>query len=248
MEYKIVTAEERPELEEKRYEIVSKAWPEFMTQDPILNEQWHLIDEAYPEYQLYLMDPNTDKMLALGNCMPLPTELITDPLPNQGIDWMFESLGETAKTSFANKDLFAIQIVINPELLGEGLSTEAIKAMVDIGKKHGCKNLFAPVRPNHKTRYPLIPMETYIKLKRDDGLLFDPWMRVHERLGAETMNVCQKSMTIPGTVAEWEEWTGCTFPVSGQHIIDGALVPITIDTEEDSGLYIEPNVWMKHRL
>ena len=28
----------------------------------------------------------------------------------------------------------------------------------------------------------------------------------------------------------------------------GALVPVTIDREADQGLYVEPNVWMRHRL
>ncbi len=38
------------------------------------------------------------------------------------------------------------------------------------------------------------------------------------------------------------------FPESGQYIVPGALVPVEIDRENDTGRYVEPNVWMKHSL
>ena len=53
-------------------------------------------------------------------------------------------------------------------------------------------------------------------------------------------------MRIPGTVAQWEEWTGVAFPESGPYVVPGALVPVEIDRERDEGLYVEPNVWMVH--
>ena len=112
----------------------------------------------------------------------------------------------------------------------------------------GLSDLIAPVRPNQKSRYPLTPIERYITWKRPDGFPLDPWLRVHARLGAEIVRVCERSMTIPGTVAEWESWTGLSFPDSGEYVVPDALVPITIDREADQGLYVEPNVWMRHRV
>ena len=155
MNYKVYTREERPDLLEAKELLIEKAWPRFMTEDPILNEHWHHLGEAYPEYQFFLIDPETDKLIVAGNCMPLPTELITNPMPLAGIDWMFEQLDKTSTSPFENKTLFAIQVVVEPTLLGQGLSTEGIKAMSDIGRKHGCAELYAPVRPNHKPKYPL---------------------------------------------------------------------------------------------
>ena len=38
------------------------------------------------------------------------------------------------------------------------------------------------MRPSWKERYPLVSIERYAGWRRADGLLFDPWMRVHERL------------------------------------------------------------------
>jgi len=49
-------------------------------------------------------------------------------------------------------------------------------------------------------------------------------------------------------VAEWEGWTGMAFPETGDYVVEGALVPARIDRERDLGLYVEPNVWMRHSL
>ena len=114
--------------------------------------------------------------------------------------------------------------------------------------RHHLNALIAPVRPNLKHRYPLTPIERYIGWKHDSGLPFDPWLRTHARIGATIMKVCPLSMTIPGTAADWEKWTEMRFPESGRYVIPGALNPIDIDLETDTGTYIEPNVWMKHAI
>jgi hypothetical protein len=53
-------------------------------------------------------------------------------------------------------------------------------------------------------------------------------------------------MTIAGTRAEWEEWTGLTFPEDGEYVVPGALVPVRF--KSGRGVYVEPNVWMRHAL
>jgi hypothetical protein len=123
-----------------------------------------------------------------------------------------------------------------------------IQRMAEIGRSHGLDTLIAPVRPNLKHSYPLTPIERYIEWRRPDGMLLDPWLRTHERVGAEIAKVATESMRVPGTVAQWEEWTELAFPESGSYVVPGALVPVEIDRERDEGLYVEPNVWMVHSL
>jgi hypothetical protein len=89
-------------------------------------------------------------------------------------------------------------------------------------------------------------MERYIGWRRPDGAHFDPWLRTHERLGAEIVKVAPRSSTIRGSVAEWEEWAGMAFPESGTYVVDGALALVEIERERDEGIYVEPNVWMVH--
>jgi len=38
------------------------------------------------------------------------------------------------------------------------------------------------------------------------------------------------------------------FPDTGDYVVPGALQPVRIDREADSGRYEDPNVWMKHGL
>jgi hypothetical protein len=142
--------------------------------------------------------------------------------------------------------LCALQILIAPECRGQGLSSRMIERMREIGRAHGLDTLIAPVRPNLKHRYPLTPIESYIAWRRPDGTLLDPWLRTHERLGAEIVKVAPESMRVAGTVAEWEQWAEMAFPETGSYVVPGALVPVEIDRERDEGLYLEPNVWMVH--
>jgi len=90
------------------------------------------------------------------------------------------------------------------------------------------------------------PMRRYVRWRREDGVPFDPWLRVHWHLGAKLLRVAPRSMAVTGTVAEWEEWTTMTFPESGRYIVPGALTPVTIDRRRNRGRYVEPNVWMRH--
>jgi hypothetical protein len=53
-------------------------------------------------------------------------------------------------------------------------------------------------------------------------------------------------MRIVSNVAEWEEWAGAQFPGSGQYIVPEALV--LVDRDADTGVYVEPSVWMVHEL
>jgi hypothetical protein len=115
-----------------------------------------------------------------------------------------------------------------------------------IAGQHGLTSLIAPVRPNLKESYPLVPIERYAAWRRDDGLYFDPWMRVHERLGAEALRPEPQSLRITGSVAEWEEWTGMAFPESREYWFPRGLAPLSVDREADRGSYWEPNVWMRH--
>ena len=142
--------------------------------------------------------------------------------------------------------LSALVAVVDRRRQGQGLSAVLIRAMVDVARRHGFPALIAPVRPTWKDRYPLIPMERYASWKRDDGVPFDPWLRVHARLGAELLEMCPESMRIEGSVGDCEEWTGLALPDDGDYIVPGALVPVRV--EGGRGVYVEPNVWMRHRV
>ncbi len=103
-------------------------------------------------------------------------------------------------------------------------------------------------RPTDKVRYPLTPIERYAHWTRADGLPFDPWIRLHVRLGGRIVRASPASMRIEGTAAEWREWTGLELPDSGDYLPAGAAAPMTMDVEADRGVYLDPNVWVVHEV
>jgi hypothetical protein len=123
-----------------------------------------------------------------------------------------------------------------------------LSAMRDIATRLGLDDLIAPLRPTWKERYPLTPIERYAAWARDDGLPFDPWIRLHVRLGGEILAPEARSLRITGTVAEWEEWTGLPLPESGTFVFPHGLAPLEVDRESDRAEYWEPNVWVRHRI
>jgi hypothetical protein len=100
------------------------------------------------------------------------------------------------------------------------------------------------VRPTLKERYPLIPIERYLEWRREDGSHFDPWIRIHERVGGEVVAPAPESMLMRAPVADWEEWTGMRFPSDGEYVFPGALATLVV--EDGVGTHVEPNVWIKH--
>ena len=187
-------------------------------------------------------------MAAMGNSLPFHWDKDLSELPEGGWDWVFLQAIENHKNGVVPNIQSAIQIAIHPDYQSQGLSMRMVKAMGAIGKSKGFNNLVAPVRPNQKSKYPLTSIDDYITWKTDEGLPFDAWLRVHVRAGARIIKPCHQAMTIRGTRAEWEEWTGFTFPQSGGYVVPGALNPMEMDVEKDEGIYIEPNVWMIHEI
>ena len=236
------TADERPELRESLSELV-EAWPRFMLEDPVAASCFHLLYERFGSLQHFLVDTDSGELVAEVNSVPVAVDL--DDLPDRGWDDVLERGTAAAETPTA---VSAIQVLVRPGRYGQGLSALCLRRMRDAAIEHGFDRLVAPVRPTAKARYPLTPIDRYVRWTNEDGLPFDPWLRVHARLGARIVKPCPQSMTITGTVAEWEEWTGMRFPESGAYVVPGALTPVAIDREADLGTYVEPNVWMHHAL
>jgi hypothetical protein len=139
-------------------------------------------------------------------------------------------------------------IEILPAHQSRRLSVPMLHQMKAIAAREGFETLLAPLRPSWKERYPLTPIERYVAWTRDDGLPFDPWLRVHVRMGAEILRPEPESLRITGTVGDWESWTEMAFPESGEYVFPHGLAPVEIDREADEGRYWEPNVWMLHRV
>ena len=141
-----------------------------------------------------------------------------------------------------------MQIAVKKEFQGNGFSAIIVKELIRIARINNFSLLTIPVRPSLKSKYPLTSIDEYITWQREDGLPFDPWLRVHVKCGGKIIKPCHNAMYIPGTIKEWEEWTGLTFKKSGKYIVEGALNPVLINKDKNLGEYIEPNVWVVHEI
>ena len=240
---KIFTLDQRPELEPTARSLDASALPEFMHHDAMVNRYWERLYSEFPGFQIVVCEG--DEVVAAGNSLPVFWDGTVEGLP-AGLDGVLERGFEDLENERTPTAVSALLAVVPYDNQNRGLSRVLLKGMKAVAAKLGLGTLIAPVRPTLKPQYPLTPMEHYMRWKREDGLTFDPWIRVHRRLGAELLRVASRSMLITGTVKEWEEWTGMRFPKSGPYIVPGALRPVAMDLEKDFGVYEEPNIWMRH--
>jgi GNAT superfamily N-acetyltransferase len=246
--FDLITPKDLPDYQDKADEIAVSSWYEFMLHDEVANKNWHELFDRFEEYQFAMLDTESNRMAAMGNSVPFHWDGTLEELPERGWDWVFLQSIENHKKSVTPNIQSAIQIAIHPDYQSQGLSSQMVKAMADIGRTKGFKHLVAPVRPNQKSSYPLTSMDEYIKWQTDEGLPFDAWLRVHVRVGGRIIKPCHEAMIIRGSRTKWESWTGMKFPQSGDYIIPGALNPMVMNVDIDEGVYIEPNVWMVHPL
>ncbi|MDP9066970.1 MAG: N-acetyltransferase [Actinomycetota bacterium] len=238
---------ERPELWERIEDLSEQVWPEYNRHGDTLNQFWGRLYEVFPEFQFVLHDDDSDEVLAEGHTIPCAWDGSEDDLP-EGIDAVLADAFALHERGKSPNTLCALAVEIPPHHRRRRLSPQALGAMRQIASEHGLRDLLAPLRPNWKDRYPLNPIERYARWRRDDGSLFDPWLRVHVQLGADVLKPAPRSLLITGSVGEWESWTGMAFPETGTYVFPEGLAPVEIDRDADQGRYWEPNIWVRHRV
>ena len=239
----IFTLAERPDLESK-VRSLPDTFPEFMHHDAAVNRYWNSLFTDFAGFQIVVCE-GEGEIVAAGNCIPVYWDGTTEGLPS-GLDGVLGRGVGDLESERAPTVVSALLALVPRARRGRGLSSVVLGAMKTEAAERDLGALIAPVRPTLKERYPLTPMERYVSWERPDGSPFDPWLRVHRRLGAEFLRVAPESMVITGSISEWEEWTGMLFPESDAYVVPGALRPVVMDLDRDLGVYEEPNVWMHH--
>lgn len=235
----IVRYADRPELLDRRFDELSRhGFPEFMFHNAPGAAHWGDLYDVHPEHQLAVLDG--DALVAEGHAVPTPWDGTVAGLP-AGWDEGFVSGMTSGEPPGA---LMALAISVHPDQQGQRLSSRLLEAFRAGARAAGLAALIAPVRPTWKHRYPLVPIESYMTWRRDDGTHFDPWLRVHEHVGGRIVVAAPTSMSISAPVADWEEWTGVAYPADGDHILPGGLAPLVV--RDGIGTHVEPNVWVVH--
>lgn len=169
-------------------------------------------------------------------------------VPDEGWDWALEKAFLDREKDLEPNALCALQIGLNKEYQGKGISSHLVVCMKNIALSKNFKSFILPIRPNQKSQFPLIPMESYIQWANEIGLPYDAWIRTHVKNGAEVVKVCKRSMYVSENIKEWERWSNLRFQSTGDYILPFLLNPIRIDLNTQNGIYVEPNVWMRYSL
>ena len=225
-------------------DLFGDGWPAFITADEVVKEHIGTVRRLFADLELVLLDAD-DVPVAAGWAVPLRWDGEPAHLPDGYSDSLVRAV-EGHETAERPDTLVVMAAQVHPGRRGQGLAGELLTAMRSLADQRGWSRVVAPVRPTLKVRYPLTPIEKFASWTREDGLSLDPWLRTHQRLGARIIATAPNSQTMTGTVDRWEEWAGMRFPDSGVYVIPDGLSVLRIDVGNDSGVYVEPNVWMRH--
>ena len=238
------TAAERPDLwvtarEERLFEGL---WPVYNHHGNHTGTYFGSLFPGRADFQILFVDRRAGRLIARARSIPFRWNGTLEDLP-AGIDALgLRAVDEPARPTA----LSALAAEVAADYQGGGLSLLVVQAMASLADRHGLASLVAPVRPSWKERYPLIPIGQYAQWLRQDGLPFDPWLRVHARLGARILRPEPRSLQITAPVPDWEAWTEMLFPDDGEYVFPKGLAPLSV--ESGVGHYWEPNVWMLHDL
>jgi GNAT superfamily N-acetyltransferase len=222
-------------------ELTKPTFPEYMNHNEPGGLYWDRLYADFPDFQVALVDG--EGLLAEAHALSLPWDGTPGDLPSGWDEGFVRGMTSSAR----HTALMAIAISVAPSQQGRQLSSRMIRAFTDNARAAGLAGgVIAPVRPTWKERYPLIPIETYIEWRRPDGAHFDPWIRIHERVGGEILAAAPRSMVIRAPASDWEQWTQMRFPSDGEYVFPGCLA--TLIVEDGIGTHVEPNVWMLHRV
>jgi hypothetical protein len=233
------TAEERPDLWEQSRSL-GDVWPQYNQHGNNTQRYFGALFPQHAHLQVLLYDTSMDRVVARGRSIPFRWDRSLADLP-RGIDAVGLRAVDDPRPPTA---LSALAAEVAADQQGRGLSRLVIQAMAAAARSADLAPLVAPVRPSWKDRYPLTPIDRYAAWKRSDGLPFDPWLRVHARLGATILRPEPQSLQIEASVTDWERWTEMSFPEDGEYVFPSGLAPLRV--RDGTGAYWEPNVWMLH--
>jgi GNAT superfamily N-acetyltransferase len=249
VELDIFPLTDRPECADRLYTDFEGAWPEFMRYDPVDALFDVLAESVYPQLTLLAAERETGRLVAKAYSLPFtwPSDP-DDGLPPDGYDAVLLGAARDRLAGRQGGLLATVEITVRPGQQGGGLARVMLEAVLRLAAEHGYPGVVIPARPTRAHEHPDTPLSEYINRTDADGLPVDPWLRAQIRAGGRIVGTAPKSMVITGTLDEWRIWTGLPFDTDGPVHVPGALAPVRCDLAAGVAVYVEPNVWVHHRL
>src|SRR5215510_10568455 len=98
-----------------------RVWPEFLYHEAVVERHFMRVIADYAEFQFYAWDDEREEVVGVGNAIPAAWDGDRATLPDGGVDAVVEAgFAADAPTPTV---LCALQILIAPDLRGQGLSS-----------------------------------------------------------------------------------------------------------------------------
>lgn len=221
-------------------------WPAFIDADQTAAADLPRIRQLFADWELALVDPVGEQLVAAGWGVPLRWDGTVATLPTGYSD----SLHRAVCDHDADADVDTLVICaaqVRPDLVGAGLAARLVRALVEAAASGGLVRVVAPLRPTGKHRHPLMSIEQYAAWTRNDGTAHDGWLRTHLAMGGRMVATTPASQTFTAPVSSWQQWSGLSMPESGTYLVPDALAPLVLDAESGIGILTEPGIWVQHR-
>lgn len=246
-QFVVTTCADRPDYLKASIDLENETWDALSFLDFTAAHHAHYdhLLERFADHRLCMIERETGEMVATGMCVPL--RVASDAvLPQEGWDWIVDTCSE--QDGAGANVIGALSISVPEEHRHRGFARDMINTMRQLAIEKRCRGVIAPVRPSSKCDHPFVAMSDYVGWTDSRGRLFDPWLRSHVAVGGEVVGVCERSMVVEQSIDFWETWTQRQLHSDGDIAFDGALAPLKIDISRGTGRYVEPNVWVTHRV
>lgn len=232
-----------PELKHQYKILAHEGFPPIIRASKIVKSCWSSVEKYFPKYQRFLIrDSNT--MIGLISTLPFYWDKPLNQLSDDGWDWLIGKGIQDFENNILPNYLGGLQIIISKPYQGKGYSKKFIAEGKRLMHQNNLKYFAIPIRPTFKHKFPTMKMVDYIEYKIDNKI-YDPWIRTHLQSNAHVIRICSNSMFVQGDIPFWEKLIGGgEISASGSYNVEGALNPIQIDLESNSGEYREENIWI----
>ncbi|MFI5691065.1 N-acetyltransferase [Kribbella sp. NPDC051586] len=242
MPVEITTVADRPELANADIDV--RGWPGFMRHNHVSEAYFGQVPAVFPT--TCLIATEGESVIAEAHAVQFARAGRPEFPPGGwelAVVWAFTDVRRGVRPDTA----CALNISVAHDWQNQGIAALMLAALREAAADAGLDVLDAPVRPTHKHHEPRTSMAEYVARTRADGLPCDPWLRTHVRAGGQLAGVASASWVIAGSLAEWRSWTGLPFDRTGLVVVPGGLVPVECDVAADRAVYVEPNVWVRHK-
>ncbi|GAA4707651.1 N-acetyltransferase [Phytohabitans rumicis] len=246
MDLLVTTIAERPDLAPRLADFPD-TWPTFLHHHLLSALFYHSATADFADFCLVAVDRDLPDM-PVAVAYSVPVSWAAAELPPEGHDAVILRATEDRLIGRPGRVVAAIEVTVQVAWQGRGVSRIMLESLRVNAARHGYADLVVPVRPTLKHEDPHASLAEYAARVRPDGLPVDPWLRTHVRAGGEIVGLAPCSMTLAAPLAAWREWTGLPFAATGPVLVPEALVPVHCDVTHDHAVYVEPNVWVRHRV